>query len=326
MSPALKKTATAMVALLILAGLAWGLLKAFEPQRLPLQAQMEAQEINVSSKLPGRVGRLAVALGQQVQAGELLFELDSPELQAKLVQARSAREAAQAVANKASNGARPEEILMARHAWERAETGAQLAGTTYRRVQAMFEEGLIARQKRDEAEAQWRAAQQQALAARAQYQLAQNGTRAEDREAAQAQARQVGGVLSETEVALAETRIVAPIGGEVGKIQTQAGELAPQGFPVITLVNLADSWAVLQLREDELAGFAMGSEHRGEVPALKTGLQFKVSAISVMPDFATWRAARPGGADLRTFELRLRPVKPPAGLRPGMSVVFARGP
>jgi HlyD family secretion protein len=67
----------------------------------------------------------------------------------------------------------------------------------------------------------------------------------------------------------------------------------------------------------------MGTVHEGEIPALKVSAQFKVSSVGVLPDFATWRAARPGGIDLRTFEVRLRPVAPVTNLRPGMSVVFA---
>ena len=110
--------------------------------------------------------------------------------------------------------------------------------------------------------------------------------------------------------------------GQVSKIQIQPGELAPQGFPVITLVNLDDAWAVLQVREDEMAAFAMGSTHTANVPALKQQVSFKVSSVAVLPDFATWRAARPGGTDLRTFEIRLRPAIKVEGLRPGMSVVF----
>lgn len=302
--------------------LAWGLFKAFQPQRLPLQAQMDAQEINVSSKVPGRVAALHVRLGQTVPRGALLFELTSPEVQAKIAQATAAGEAAQALAAKAEAGARPEEIEAARANWQRAKTGAVIAHTTFERVDAMYQQGVLARQKRDEAEAQWRAADQLAQAAEAQHAMARKGARSEDKQAAHAQARQVAGVLSEAEIALAETKIVAPAAGQVSKIQIQPGELAPQGFPVVTLVNLDDAWAVLQVREDEMASFAMGSTHQGEVLALKQQVSFTVSSVAVMPDFATWRAARPGGADLRTFEVRLRPAIRVGGLRPGMSVVF----
>ncbi|WKB52698.1 HlyD family secretion protein [Eleftheria terrae] len=312
----------AILGLAVLAFLGWGLSRAFAPQRLPLQGQIDAQEVNLSAKVPGRVSKLHVQLGQKVKAGDLVFELDSPEVQAKVAQARAAQEAAQAVAAKAGAGARPEEVEMARYSWERAVTAANIAETTYKRVQAMYDEGVLARQKRDEAEAQWRAAAQQARAAQAQYEMARKGARTEDKQAAQAQARQVGGVLSEAEVALAETRLKAPVAGEVSKIQIQPGELAPQGFPVVTLVNLDDVWAVLQVREDEMSAYTTGSEHTGTVPALGQPVRFRVSSVAVLPDFATWRAARPGGTDLRTFEIRLRPLQPVAALRPGMSVVF----
>lgn len=319
---ATRRLGAGLVGLAVLGFLAWGLWQAFAPRSLPLQGQIEAQEVNVSSKVPGRVGRVHVTLGQTVRAGELLFELDSPEVQARLTQARSAQRAAQAMAAKAEAGARPEEIEAARLNWERAATGARIAQLSFDRVQAMFAEGVLAGQKRDEAQAQWHAAEQQAGAARAQYDMARRGARTEDRRAAQAQAEQVGGVLSEAEVALAETHIRAPTAGDVSKIQIQPGELAPQGFPVITLVNLQDLWAVLQVREDGMSAYAAGTRHVAEVPALRRSVAFVVSSVAVLPDFATWRAARPGGTDLRTFEIRLRPASPVAELRPGMSVVF----
>ena len=314
----LKRIGGALALLVIASLIVWGLVRAFTPRALPLQAQMEAQEVNVSSKIAGRVGRDAVRVGQRVGAGDILFELNSPEVDAKMQQAKSAQAAAQAVAAKAEAGARPEEVEMARYNYERALTGARIAQTTFQRVDAMFKEGVIAKQKRDEAEAQYLAADPQA-----QYYMARHGARPEDRKAAQAQANQVAGVVAEAEVAAAETRIKAPVAGEVSKVQIQAGEIAPQGFPVITLVDLADAWAVLPIREDEMKAFTMGSVHTGHVPALDRDVSFKVSSIGVMPDFATWRAARPGGTDLRTFEIRLRPAQAVEGLRPGMSVVFA---
>lgn len=312
-----------MLALVVLLALGWGVKKAFEPVLLPMQGQVEAQEINVSSKVPGRVGAVKVRLGQVVQAGDLLFELNSPEVAAKVTQAQAAQQAAQALSSKAQAGARPEEIEMARASLARAQTAERIAKTTFDRVQPMAEQGVLAPQKRDEAQAQWRAAQQQVEAAQAQYRLAQRGARPEDRAAAAAQARQVAGVVSEAEVAQAETQIHAPAAGEVARIQIQPGELAPQGFPVITLVQLDAPWVVLSVREDRLQAFQPGSAHRAEVPALGKTLNLKVSSVAVLPDFATWRAARPGGTDLRTFEVRLLPASPLPGLRPGMSVVFA---
>ncbi|MGG7607316.1 HlyD family secretion protein [Massilia sp. BKSP1R2A-1] len=324
MAEARNRRLAAIAAAAIIVLLAWGLYQAFQPIRDPVQGQIEAQEINVSSKVPGRVGRVHVRLGQTVARGDLLFELDSPEVRAKVAQAEAARDAARAASQKVQAGARPQEIAAARANWERAQAGARLASLTYQRIAAMYAEGVVARQKRDEAEAQARSANEQATAARAQYDLARQGARPEDKLAAEAQLRQVAGALAETGAALDETRITAPAAGEVTKIAIQPGELAPQGFPVLTLVDLGDVWAVLAVREDMFKPFAQGTVHQAYIPALKTGASFKVETVSALPAFATWRAARPGGTDLRTFELRLRPTAPVPGLRPGMTVVFER--
>lgn len=319
-----KRIVAGTAAVLLLVLVAYGLYRSLQPVREPLQGQIEAQEVSVSSKVPGRVGQVHVQLGQAVRQGELLFELDSPEVRAKVAQAEAARDAANAVNRKAQAGARPEEITAARANWERAEAGARLADLSYKRVAAMVAEGVLARQKRDDAEAQARSARELATAASAQYDLARAGARQEDKAAAQAQLRQVGGVVAEADAALDETRIRAPRAGEIGRIDIHAGELAPQGFPVVTLVDLQDVWAVLAVREDMFKPFAMNTVHQGYVPALKQSAAFRVATVSPLPAFATWRAAHPGGADLRTFEIRLRPTAPVAGLRPGMTVVFDR--
>ena len=255
--------------------------------------------------------------------GALLVRTDSPEVAAKLAQAQAAQQAAQSVADKARNGARPQEIEMARLQWQRAQTAAELARTSFQRVDNLFREGLVAAQKRDEAAANHKASRDQALAARAQYDLARAGARTEDQAAAAAQVRQVGGVVAEAEAARAETELKSPVAGEVAKVLAKVGELSPQGVAVVTVVDLADQWVVLNVREDRLQRFAMGSEFDATLPALGgQSARFKVSYIAALPDFATWRATRAGqGFDVRTFEVRARPLQAIAGARPGMSVL-----
>jgi HlyD family secretion protein len=92
-------------------------------------------------------------------------------------------------------------------------------------------------------------------------------------------------------------------------------------------VDTNDQWVVLNVREDKLQRFALGSEFLAKLPALgraaeTPAIAFKVYFLGVMPDFATWRATRSGqGFDARTFEVRARPLTPIAGARPGMSVL-----
>ena len=302
---------------------AWGFWQASRPAPQVLQGQMEAQETDVAPKVTARIAEILVKEGDRLIVGSPLLRLDSPEVSAKLAQATAAQEAARAVEAKAQAGARPQEIEMARLNWQRAVAAAQLAERSFARVDGLAREGLVAAQKRDEAEANHRAARDQALAAKAQYDLARAGARPEDRSAASAQVRQVAGVLAEVQAAQAETELKSPVAGEVAKVLARVGELSPQGVPVVTVVNLQDQWVVLNVREDKLSRFALGAEFEGRLPALaQRSVRFKVFHSAALPDFATWRATRADqGFDARTFEVKARPLAPIEGMRPGMSVL-----
>ncbi|PTY00519.1 efflux RND transporter periplasmic adaptor subunit [Opitutus sp. ER46] len=319
-----RSSAAGGVAVVLVVGLlAGGLWLSFRPKPLLLEGEIEATEIDVAAKVPGRVATLEVKLGQKVEAGALLFTLESPELLAKLVQARGAQDVAGAQRRKADTGARQEEIRAAEQQWHRAQAAAELADSTLGRVDRLFRDGVVPRQRRDEAEAQAKAARAAAASAKAMHEMALAGAREEDRAAAAGVAAQAGGAVSEVEAYLAETQLKAPRAGEVSSLLLDAGEIAPAGFPVLSLVDLNDSWVVFQIREDLLAGIGIGTELTGRVPALGNHeVTFKVDYLAALGAFATWRAtSTSAGFDLKTFEVRARPVTPTPGLRPGMSVI-----
>ncbi|GBU15308.1 membrane protein [Polaromonas sp.] len=313
-----------LAATLVLGLLAYGMWRASEPPPEVFQGQMEAHETDIAPKVTARISEVLVKEGDQITAGDLLMRTDSPEVAAKLEQATAAQQAAQAVADKASNGVRPEELEMARLQWQRAQTAAELAQISFRRVDSLANDGLVATQKRDEAEANFKAARDQTLAAKAQYDMARLGARAEDKAAANAQARQVAGVVAEVEAARVETELKSPVSGEIATVLAKVGELSAQGVAVVTVVDLNDQWVVINVREDRLQRFAKDSEFDATLPALDNEtVRFKVYYRAVLPDFATWRATRAGqGFDARTFEVRARPLVPIAGARPGMSVLI----
>jgi HlyD family secretion protein len=118
--------------------------------------------------------------------------------------------------------------------------------------------------------------------------------------------------------------LTAPLSAEIDKIVLQPGELATAGFPILTLVDVKDTWAVFNVREDDFRGIRLGAEMTGTVPALDNrAIRLVVDYISPRGDYATWRATRQSsGYDVRTFEVRARPRTPVEGLRPGMSVLI----
>ncbi len=311
-------------AVLLVLVIVLGVWLAFRAPAQQVQGMADADVINVSAKIAARIATLEVREGDRVEAGQVLFTLDSPEVAAKARQAQAALEAAQAVAEKADSGARDEEIRAARANWQRAQAGAELATSTYRRVEVLYGEGVMTRQKRDEARAQARSSDALAEAARAQYDEALAGARPEDREAAQAQVRQAEGAVAEVESAREETRGRAPATAEVGKRMSDVGELVPAGYPVFTLVDIDRMWVTVNLRESQMREVRPGYRIAGAIPALDArDVAFEVYFVSPAGDYATWRATRESsGYDVRSFEVRLRPAEPVDGFRPGMSVLF----
>ena len=293
-----------------------------------LQAMVDADEIIVSAKVAGRVDRLYVAEGDRVRSGQMLFTLTGPEIAAKRAQAEAAIAAAQAQSSKATNGARAEEIEAARANAARADAGADLARVTYTRTQNLFIEGVIAAQRRDEALANFKSSQEVAAAARAQYAQARAGARSEDIATVGAQVRQAQAALAEVAAAEAETQIASPLSAVVTRKMVDVGELVPAGYPVFALTDIDHVWVALNLREDQLRGMKPGTVISGNVPALGgKPVDFRVYFVNPAGDYATWRATRQSsGYDIKSFEVRARPVAATPELRPGMSVLFTSLP
>ena len=299
-------------------------LLALRPGPETLQGQFEATEVNVASKVPGRVATLSVRDGQRVERGVELATLDSPEIRARLEQATAARGAAAAQRDKAYNGAREEEIRAAKNAWLRAQHAAELAEKTFGRMSRLNADGVVPAQRRDEAEAGWKTAKDAEEAAKAAYDMAVSGARSEDKSAASALVDRASGAISEVEAFLAETRLTAPVAGEVARHNAEPGEVVPAGAPIVTIVDLDDVWVAFNVREDRLPRFAMGARLDASVPAIAATVPLEVTYVAPQGDFATWRAtSAQGGFDLKTFEVRARPVGRVAGLRPGMSAVVS---
>jgi HlyD family secretion protein len=309
-----------MTALMLLGVL---LLSACGGDRVTLQGETDAKHVNVAAKVSGRVDSLYVLEGDSVQRGEIVATLDGPEIRAKAAQAVAARDAARALRDKAQHGSREQDIRAARNNWLRAVASATIAETTYVRLDRLEREGVVPAQKRDEAEASLRASREGAEAAKAQYDLAMAGARSEDKAAALADLRRAEGAVAEAESYVSENVLRSAVDGQVLNKIMEQGELVSPGQPVITIVDLSDQWITLNLREDRLAGLRIGDTLLATIPAVDSAARrFAVYYISPLGAFATWRATREaGGFDVRTFEVRARPVRPLPALRPGMSAL-----
>ena len=256
-----------------------------------IQGTVECTTYKASSKVPGRIDDMKVAQGDRVEKGQLLYTLSTPELEAKLRQAEAVKSAAAALDAMALAGARVQQIEAAMNMWQKAQAGLELARKTYERVQNLYNDGVVPAQKLDEATANYKAMEATALAAKAQYDMATDGARKEDKEAAAARVRQAEGAVSEVESYISDAMVYSPVTGEISTIIAEEGE-------------------------------RIGTRMNGYGPALDSDVEFEVTYISPQADFATWSATRTqGGFDIRTFAIKAKAVTEAANMRPGMSVL-----
>jgi len=294
-----------------------------KPTPREIQGEVDATQIKVASKIIGRIDSLGVHKGQDIKQGDLLFIINSPELEAKKIQASAVKLAAEAQQEKAENGAQSEDIQAAYNTWQKAKAASEYAQKTYSRIKNLYEEGVIAEQKKDEAEMHMKAATETAKAAKSVYEKAKKGARYEDKEAAGALVKQAEGVLTELNSYINETQIYAPINGEISNILAERGELIPAGYPIITVVDLNDVWIVFNLTEDLLSDIKKDDIIPAKFPALKMKeIDLKITYINALGDYATRTATKTSGDfDMKTFEVHAVPVEKTKGLRPGMSAL-----
>lgn len=313
--------AISIITLLVFIGYTIYLLSKPVPHEI--QGEVDATQIKVASKIVGRIDNLAVHKGQDVEKGKLLFTINSPELEAKKMQATAVKSAATAQHRKAENGARSEDIQAAYSIWQKAKAASEFTKKTYSRINNLYKDGVVSEQKKDEVETKMKAAIETEKAAKSVHEKALIGARDEDKNAAEALVQQADGVLTEINSYISETQIQAPINGEISNILAEKGELIPAGYPIVTIVDLDDIWIVFNLTEELLSDIKKGDIIPARFPALKMKeINLKITYINVLGDYATHTATKTSGDfDMKTFEIHAVPVNKTEGLRPGMSAL-----
>ncbi|UKK47678.1 biotin/lipoyl-binding protein [Prevotella sp. E9-3] len=302
-----------------------GLIGFFALGRDPelVQGQVEVSEYRVSSKVPGRILEIRVKEGDYVRVGDTLAILDAPEVMAKMQQAQGAESAASAMEQMAQNGARQEQVQGAYQMLQKAKAGLEIAEKSYNRIQRLFDEGVMSAQKRDEVYANYKAMEATYEAAKSQYEMAVNGARREEKMAAQAQVSRAKGAVAEVNSYIGETVQLAQMEGEVSSIYPKVGELVGTGSPIMTISMMDDMWGTFNVREDQLNGMQIGTEFEAFVPAFDKTIKMKVYYLKDQGSYAVWKATKANGQfDLKTFEVKARPVETLEGLRPGMSLII----
>ena len=289
-----------------------------------IQGQVEATAIKISGKLPGRVEVFYVREGDSVKEGDTLVHIHSSVVEAKLQQAQAMTTVAKAQNRKVDAGARTQIIQSARDLWLQAQAAREIAQKTYNRMESLYAQGVVSAQKRDEAQAAYKAAQAAEDAAWNQYNLAQSGAQQEDKQSSAAMVTAAQGGEKEVEAILQDQYLLSPCNGIVDEIYPQQGELVALGAPIMSVLRGDDRWITFNVREELLRDLPLGKEIDVVIPALgEMETKAQVYYVRDMGDYAVWRATKATGEwDSRTFKIKARPLEQLPNLRPGMSVIY----
>ena len=266
-------------------------------QPMVLQGQVEATEIRISGKLPGRVDSFLVQEGDWVKAGDTLVVINSPTIEAKYRQVNALEQVAQEQNKKIDAGTRRQIIATALQLWNKTQSDLTLAQTTYQRILTLYKDSVVTSQRKDEVEAMYKAAQAAERAAYQQYQMAVDGAQSEDRAAARSLVDAARSTVDEVSALLVDSRLTAPEDGQIATIFPKRGELVAPGTPIMSLVVMSDAHVVLNIREDLMPQFKMGGTFKADIPALgKKDIEFRIYYISPLGSFATWKSTKQTGS------------------------------
>ena len=219
-------------------------------------------------------------------------------------------------------GARKEQIQGAFELVQQAKAAAEITKKTYTRMQNLYNEGVISGQKRDEAFAAFKASEAQVKAAQSQYDMAKNGARSQEKRIAASNAQAAKSAVDVVSSLLKETVQVSQVEGEVSDVYPKVGELVGLGSPIMSISIMKDIWGAFNIREDQLKGMKIGDTFSAFVPAFNKDIRMKVFYIKDQGSYAVWKATKTTGQyDLKTFEVKARPIDKLDGLRPGMSLI-----
>lgn len=332
-----------LLGILLVIALVYYYFSADHSTDLVLIGTVDANQVMVNSKIAGRIEKLAVDEGQDVKAGDLVATLDTAELvaakesyeaQAKSLYSQlgaSQASAESTTGDTASTVANAEaNLAAAKAALTEAIANRDRQEFDTKRTVALAEQGVASAQDRDRANEMLKAA-----VAHVQSTREQVGASEAVLKAAQARTNQARAAMStvsatrgqlaaaqaqvvQADARLGYTKIVAPVSGKVSVRAAREGEVVNPGSPIVTIVDLTQTWVYAAIPETQADAAQLGDTL---VVRMASGARVngKVIAKAAEGDFATQRDVSRRKRDIKTVRLKLLIDNPGEKYVPGMT-------
>ncbi|MBN9617081.1 MAG: hypothetical protein BGO25_14560 [Acidobacteriales bacterium 59-55] len=332
-----------LMGILLIVSFCWYFLSTERSTDLQLIGTVDANEVVVSSRIPGRIQQLTVDEGDSVTAGELIATIQSDDLAA----ARNAAEATAASQHfklqqtqdtqQQTQGSTTSQVANAQAQVQVAQASLLQAQAQYQhqaadsnRTVALAKQGVMSQQASEEAATSLHAAQaavdaarQSVAAAEASLKLARANTlqaqaAAKTVASTRSEVQNAKALLNQAQVELSYANVVAPISGKINVRAARQGEVVSPGTPIVTITDLTQTWVYAPLPETEADAVQLGDSLRVVMPSGET-IQGKVINKSAEADFATQRDVSRRKRDIKTIQLKLLIDNPGMKYVPGMT-------
>lgn len=290
--------------------------------------RVEAKEVDINSKIPGRVVSLLAKEGDRVTKGQVLARIDNRDIVAQANQSKANINAYQAQTAQAAtltvlqDQTAKAALHTAQAQLEKAKSDLALAESDYNRYSELLDSGAISKQLFDTYRTKYQVAQAaysqaQAGVATAQAGLLQTDVNTANEEAMHSKVAQAEATLQQVEVSLDETEIRAPFDGIITAKYVEEGAMVSQGMPLVAIQDPLDNWVNLKVKETELSRYSIQQPVKIQGRDGNLTLDGTIVDISKKAEFATYRATNErGDNDIITFNVKIQVNSDK--IRPGM--------
>lgn len=290
--------------------------------------RVEAKEVDINSKIPGRVVNLLVKEGDRVTKGQILAHIDNRDIVAQVNQSKAnikaldAQTAQAATVTVLQDQTAKASLNTAQAQLEKAQSDLALAENDYNRFRELVASGAISKQLFDTYRTKYQVAQAaysqaQAGLASAQAGLLQTNVNIANEEAMRSKVAQAQATLQQVKVSLDETEIRSPFDGIITAKYVEEGAMVSQGMPLVAIQDPLDNWVNLKVKETELSRYFVQQQVKMQGRDSKLVLDGTIVDISKKAEFATYRATNErGDNDIITFNVKIQVNSDK--IRPGM--------
>ena len=252
-----RHAATALAAAI---ALSVGCHKTEDASSITAAGHVEATDVRLSAKVPGRLAAFPEQEGTLVTLGQELLRIDTTDIELALTQARAEREGADAELRLRLAGARKEDIAELQAQADSATADLSGAERDLARMQALFDKGSGTSKSRDDARTRRDVLAARLAAVRQALARSEAGSRAEEIQAARARVAALEAHVAQLEQQLKDAVLLSPLAGVLTERLAEPGELLQAGTPLAVVTNLAEAWLTVYVTEPDLGRIRLGQD------------------------------------------------------------------